>query len=141
MERHITRQRLRSGKGVRDAAGLDEHAGMPKTARKRGSRDATLGGMNQHHHPRPVPHPPCGKASAAAPADALMLTDMDSENFPHQAHASAPETCKERIAKINAAAAVQIARAAAGQPTGWTLLSAVAHWLMARVDVLLEQAS
>lgn len=104
----ITKQTPRSGKGARNAARLDEHAGMTKTAGKRRIRDATLGGM-------------------------------DDKNFLPQTQVAEPETSQERIAKIKAAVAVQIAQAAAGQPSKWTVIREVTHWVMARLDQLLGQ--
>lgn len=69
-----------------------------------------------------------------------MLPLMDGKNTQQQAHAAEPETSQERIARVQAAAAVQIARAAAGQPTGWTVVRDVTHWLMAKADQLLKHA-
>lgn len=69
------------------------------------------------------------------------LCGMDGKNIDHQAHAAEPETSQERIARLQAAAAVQIARAAAGQPTGWTVIREVVPWLLGKIDWLLELAS
>lgn len=57
-----------------------------------------------------------------------------------QAHAAEPETSQERIERVRAAAAVQIAHAYAGQPTKWTLAAKAMHWVMAHIDRLVERA-
>lgn len=60
------------------------------------------------------------------------LAGMDGKNTLHQAHAAEPETAQERIEMAKAAAAVQIAQAAAGQPTKWTVIRDVVLWLLAQ---------
>jgi hypothetical protein len=76
------------------------------------------------------------------PRCAATLHGMHSKNTTkHQAPAAEPETAQERIARVQAAAAVQIARAAAGQPTGWTVIRDVMPWLLGKIDRLLELAS
>lgn len=57
----------------------------------------------------------------------------------HQAHAVEPETAQERIERVRAAAAVQIAHAYTGQPTKWTLAAKAMHWVMAHIDRLVER--
>lgn len=98
------------GRGAHKAARAVEPAGMPQTARKRRSHDATLYGMDPNY------------------------TKL-------QANAAEPETSQERIAKVKAAAAVQIARAAAGQPSGWTVIREAMPWLLGKIDRLLELVS
>jgi hypothetical protein len=138
MSQDNTKQARRGARsGVRNAVEAGDPAGMPKTARKHRSRDATLGGMNQTDS---APHPRFGKSNPPPGWSGCTLSTMSDEKFLRQAHAPAPETAQERIAKIKATAAVQIAQAAAGQPTKWTVIREVTQWLLARLGQMLDQA-
>lgn len=57
-----------------------------------------------------------------------------------QAHAAEPVTAQERIERVRAEAAVQIAHAYAGQPTKWSLAAEAMHWVLARLERLLDHA-
>lgn len=92
-------------------------------ARKHPAR--TYGTSGLQPFPQEIPH------------EASRRTAADTPAMRH--HVPEPETSQERIARVQATAAVQIAQAAAGQPTKWTVINAMAHWLMARVDRLLDQ--
>lgn len=44
------------------------------------------------------------------------------------------------LTRLQAAAAVQIAHAYAGLPTKWTLAAQAMHWVLARLERLLDHA-
>lgn len=67
-------------------------------------------------------------------------SSRDPNYIKRQAHAAEPETSQERIERVRAAAAVQIAHVYAGQPTKWTLIAEAMHWVLVRLERLVDHA-
>ena len=114
------------------------------SARKHPARTRRTNGLQPFPQEIPQEAPRGAIAETAAMARTSTCKTRDEATGcmkPNRHHTSEPETSQERIARVQAAAAVQIARAAAGQPTGWTVIREIAHWVLARLDRVLEQAS